>query len=46
MDALKKEETYTINDIYALPDGNSFVPINHCLLSAADDQNLLCGAKA
>ena len=26
-------------------DGNSFVPVNHCLLSAADDQNLLCGAK-
>ena len=26
-------------------DGNSFVPINHCLLSAADDKNLLCGAK-
>ena len=23
-------------------DGNSFVPINHCLLSAADDKNLLC----
>lgn len=22
-------------------DGNSFVPINHCLLSAADDKNLL-----
>ena len=27
------------------PDGNSFVPVNHCLLSAADDKNLLCGAK-
>ena len=26
-------------------DGNSFVPVNHCLLSAADDKNLLCGAK-
>lgn len=26
-------------------DGNSFVPINHCLLSAADDKNLLCEAK-
>ena len=26
-------------------DGNSFVPVSHCLLSAADDQNLLCGAK-
>ena len=25
-------------------DGNSFVPINHCLLSAADDRNLLCDA--
>ena len=25
-------------------DGNSFVPVNHCLLSAADDKNLLCGA--
>lgn len=23
-------------------DGNSFVPINHCLLSAAKDRNLLC----
>ena len=23
-------------------DGNSFVPINHCLLSAADDKNLIC----
>ena len=26
-------------------DGNSFVPVNHCLLSAADDKNLLCEAK-
>lgn len=25
-------------------DGNSFVPVNHCLLSAADDKNLLCNA--
>lgn len=25
-------------------DGNSFVPVNHCLLSAADDKNLLCDA--
>lgn len=25
-------------------DGNSFVPVNHCLLSAADDKNLVCGA--
>ena len=25
-------------------DGNSFVPVNHCLLSAADDKNLLCKA--
>ena len=25
-------------------DGNSFVPINHCLLSAAEDKNLLCEA--
>ena len=25
-------------------DGNSFVPVNHCLLSAADDKNLLCEA--
>lgn len=25
-------------------DGNSFVPINHCLMSAADDKNLLCKA--
>lgn len=23
-------------------DGNSFVPINHCLLSATNDKNLLC----
>ena len=26
-------------------DGDSFVPISQCLLSAADDKNLLCGAK-
>ncbi len=26
-------------------DGNSFVPINHCLLSAAEDKNLLCEGK-
>ncbi len=26
-------------------DGNSFVPINHCLLSAAKDKNLLCAGK-
>ncbi len=26
-------------------DGNSFIPINHCLLSAANDKNLLCEAK-
>lgn len=25
-------------------DGSSFVPVNHCLLSAADDKNLLCEA--
>lgn len=25
-------------------DGNSFVPVSHCLLSAADDKNLLCEA--
>ena len=25
-------------------DGNSFVPINHCLMSAAGDKNLLCKA--
>ena len=25
-------------------DGNSFVPLNHCLMSAADDKNLLCKA--
>ena len=25
-------------------DGNSFVPVDHCLLSAADDKNLLCEA--
>lgn len=27
-------------------DGNSFVPVNYCLLSAAEDKNLLCGAKS
>ena len=27
-------------------DGNSFVPVNHCLLSAADDKNLLCDAAS
>ena len=27
-------------------DGNSFVPVSHCLLSAADDKNLLCEGKA
>lgn len=26
-------------------DGNSFVPVNHCLLSAADDKNLICDAE-
>ena len=26
-------------------DGNSFVPVRHCLLSAAEDKNLLCGGK-
>lgn len=26
-------------------DGNSFVPINHCLLSAAKDKNLLCAGN-
>ena len=26
-------------------DGNSFVPINHCLLSAADDKNWCCTIK-
>ncbi len=26
-------------------DGNSFIPVNHCLLSAADDKNLLCEAS-
>lgn len=26
-------------------DGNSFVPVSHCLLSAAEDKNLLCGGK-
>nr|WP_275443593.1 hypothetical protein [Petralouisia muris] len=25
-------------------DGNSFVPVNHCLLSVTDDNNLLCEA--
>ena len=28
------------------PDGNSFVPVSHCLLSAAEDKNLLCDGKA
>ena len=27
-------------------DGNSFIPVNHCLLSAADDKNLLCDAAS
>lgn len=27
-------------------DGNSFIPVNHCLLSAADDKNLLCNAES
>ena len=27
-------------------DGNSFVPVSHCLLSAAEDKNLLCEGKA
>ena len=26
-------------------DGNSFIHVNHCLLSAADDKNLLCNAE-
>ena len=26
-------------------DGNSFLPVSHGLLSAADDKNLLCGGK-
>lgn len=26
-------------------DGNSFVPVSHCLLSAAEDKSLLCDAK-
>lgn len=26
-------------------DGNSFVPVDYCLLSAADDKNLLCEAN-
>ena len=25
-------------------DGNSFIPVNHCLLSAAENKNLLCNA--
>lgn len=27
-------------------DGNSFLPVNYCLLSAADDKNVLCEAFA
>lgn len=27
-------------------DGNSFIPVNHCLLSAAEDKNLLCNGKS
>ena len=27
-------------------DGNSFIPVNHCLLSAAEDKNLLCDAES
>lgn len=27
-------------------DGNSFLPVNSCLLSAADDRNLLCDAAS
>ena len=27
-------------------DGNSFVPVNHCLISAAEDKNLLCEASS
>ena len=27
-------------------DGNSFVPVSHCLLSAAEDKNLLCEGNA
>lgn len=27
-------------------DGNSFIPVNHCLLSAAEDKNLLCEASS
>ena len=27
-------------------DGNSFVPVSHCLLSAAEDKNLLCGGRS
>jgi len=26
-------------------DGNSFVPVDYCLLSAAEDKNLLCNAR-
>ncbi len=26
--------------------GNSFVPVSHCLLSAAEDKNLLCEGNA
>ena len=26
-------------------DGNSFIPVSHSLLSAAEDKNLLCGSK-
>ena len=26
-------------------DGNSVIPVNHCLLSAVDDKNLLCDAR-
>lgn len=26
-------------------DGNSFIPVSHSLLSAAEDKNLLCGGK-
>lgn len=27
-------------------DGNSFIPVDYCLLSAAGDKNLLCNAKS
>lgn len=27
-------------------DGNSFIPVSHCLLSAAEDKNLICSGKA